>query len=63
MLRPGSVLTLDAEDHEDKVVRRRLKAPKAARFLGVARPADRIGAMCEAALAHGMGAVATPPIY
>ena len=57
------MLTLDAEDLVDEAVRRCLEVSRTARFLGVARPADRIGAMCEAVSAHGMGAVAIPPIY
>ena len=52
------MLTLEAEDLEDEAVRRRLEAPKSARFVGVARPAARIGAMCEAASAHRTGAIA-----
>ena len=58
MLRPGPVLPLKGEDLGDESVRRRLDAPKTACFLGVARPADRIGAMCEAASAHRTGAIA-----
>ena len=58
MLRPGPVLTLKDEDLEDEAVRRRLEAPKTARFIGVAKPADRIGAMCEAASEHRTGAIA-----
>ena len=57
MLRPGPVRTLEVEDLVHEAVRRRLEAPKTARFLGVARPADRIGAMCEAASAHRTGAI------
>ena len=52
------MLTLEAEDLEAEAVRRRLEAPKSARFVGVARPAARIGAMCGAALAHRTGAIA-----
>ena len=37
---------------------RRLGARKTACFVGVAKPADRIGAMCEAASAHRTGAIA-----
>ena len=58
MLRSGSVLTLEAEDLADEAVRRRLEALKTACFVGVASPADRIGAMCEAASAHRTGAIA-----
>ena len=39
-------------------MRRRLEARKTACFVGVASPADRIGAMCEAASAHRTGAIA-----
>ena len=39
-------------------MRRRLEARKTACFVGVAKPADRIGAMCEAASAHRTGAIA-----
>ena len=58
MLRPGPVLTLEAEDLADEAVRRRLEARKTACFVGVAKPAARIGAMCEAASAHCTGAIA-----
>ena len=54
----GSVLPLKEEDYADEAVRRRLEARKTARFREVARPKDRIGAMCEAASAHPTGAVA-----
>ena len=53
MLRPGPARTLEA-----KAVRRRLEASKTACFLGVAKPADCIGAMYEAASAHRTGAIA-----
>ena len=58
MLRPGPVLTLEAEDLADEAVRRRLEARKTACFVGVAKPAARIGAMYEAASAHCTGAIA-----
>ena len=58
MLRPGPVLTLEAEDLADEAVRRRLEARKTACVVGVASPAARIGAMCEAASAHRTGAIA-----
>ena len=54
----GSVLPLKPEDFADEAVRRRLEARKTARFRRVAQPKDRIGAMCEAALAHPTGAIA-----
>ena len=54
----GGMLTLKAEDLADGAVRRRLDARKTASFREVARPAGRIGAMCEAALAHPTGAIA-----
>ena len=52
------MLTLEAEDLADEAVRRRLEARKTACFVGVAKPAARIGAMCEAASAHCTGAIA-----
>ena len=52
------MLTLEAEDFEDEAVRQRLEARKTACFVGVAKPAARIGAMCEAASAHCTGAIA-----
>ena len=58
MLRSGPVLTLRAEDLVDEAVRRRLDAPKRVCVRRVARPADRKGAMCEAASAHRTGAIA-----
>ena len=58
MLRPGPVLTLAAEDLAAEAVRGRLQARKTACFVGVAKPAARIGAMCEAASAHRTGAIA-----
>ena len=58
MLRPGPVLTLEAEDLADEAVRRRLEAPKRACFRAAATPAARIEAMCEAASAHRTGAIA-----
>ena len=51
-------MTLEAEDLADEAVRRRLEARKTACFVGVAKPADCIGAMCEAASAHCTGAIA-----
>ena len=58
MLRSGPVLTLRAEDLVDDAVRRRLEAPKTARFCPAATPAARIAAVCEAASAHRTGAIA-----
>ena len=57
MLRPGPVLTLEAEDLADEAVRRRLDAPKTACFRAVATASARIGAMCDAASAR-TGAIA-----
>ena len=58
MLTPGTVLTLEAEDLEDEALRRRLDARKTASFRGVATRAERIGAMCEAAMGYCTGAIA-----
>ena len=58
MLTRGPVLTLEGEDFEDASVLRRLEARKTACFVDVAKPAARIGAMCEAASAHRTGAIA-----
>ena len=58
MLTPGTVLTLEAEDLEDEALRRRLDARKTACFRSVATRAERIEAMCEAALGHRTGAIA-----
>ena len=58
MLRAGPVLTLRAEDLVDEAVRRRLEAPKTARFRPAAIPAARIAALCEAASAHRTGSIA-----
>ena len=58
MLTPGPVLILKGDDLKDEAVRRRLDARKTACFVGVASPSARIGAMCEAALAHRTGAIA-----
>ena len=55
---PGPVLTLKGEDLADKAVRRRLEARKTACLREVARPNERIDAMCEAASAHPTGAIA-----
>ena len=54
----GRMLTLEAEDFADEAVRRRFEARKTACFREVARPNDRIDAMCEAASAHPTGAIA-----
>ena len=58
VLTRGPVLTLEGEDFEDASVLRRLEARKTACFVDVAKPAARIGAMCEAASAHRTGAIA-----
>ena len=58
MLTRGPVLTLEGDDLKDASVLRRLEARKTACFVGVAKPAARIGAMCEAASAHRTGAIA-----
>ena len=58
MLTPGPVLILKGDDLKDEAVRRRLDARKTACFVDVASPSARIGAMCEAALAHRTGAIA-----
>ena len=56
--RCARVMTLGSEDLEDEGVRRRLFAVKRASFLSVATPADRIGALFEAASGHRTGAIA-----
>ena len=56
--RCARVMTLGSEDLEDERVRRRLFAVKRASFLSVATPADRIGALFEAASGHRTGAIA-----
>ena len=55
---PSKVLTLSEDDLRDESLGRRLRAVKRLRLRSVPTRAARVGAMCEAALAHRTGAVA-----
>ena len=53
----GAVLGLTRADLNEPAVRRRLRARKSPHLLEAATPAQRIGYICDAALAHRTGAI------